>query len=168
VSVLADIDLAYWQLTILRIVIALVAVLIPAGTIVYAYLFKAVSYAEPPGLMETGPTARCSSWPRWAFQKEDIFPRLRQARVRGCRSSCSSARSSCHVAGRARRAFIDLDAGAFYCSRCRRSPVIGILMALGVGQQVRAIGGIRAAGQLIAYELPLVLAVSVWSSRPAR
>ena len=55
-TLLADIDLAYWQVTVLRIVIALVAVLIPAGTIVYAYLFKAVSFMQSRlGPMETGP-----------------------------------------------------------------------------------------------------------------
>ena len=34
------IELAYWQQTVIRSVLALVAVLLPAGTLVYLYLFK--------------------------------------------------------------------------------------------------------------------------------
>ena len=55
-AAILGVDLAYWQQTTLRIVIALVAVLIPAGTIVYAYLFKAVSFMQSRlGPMEAGP-----------------------------------------------------------------------------------------------------------------
>ena len=37
-------DLAYWQETLIKVGIGLVAVLIPAGTIVYLYLFKMMSF----------------------------------------------------------------------------------------------------------------------------
>ena len=41
ISVLAT-DLAYWQETLIKVVIGLIAVLIPAGTIVYLYLFNVI------------------------------------------------------------------------------------------------------------------------------
>ena len=37
-------NLAYWQSSIIRVVLVLVAVLIPAGTFVYVFLFKMMSF----------------------------------------------------------------------------------------------------------------------------
>ena len=49
-------DLAYWQETLITVGIGLVAVLIPAGTIVYLYLFKMMSFMQSRlGPMEAGP-----------------------------------------------------------------------------------------------------------------
>ena len=49
-------ELAYWQQTILRGVGVLAAVLLPAGTIVYLYLFKMMSFMQSRlGPMEAGP-----------------------------------------------------------------------------------------------------------------
>ena len=57
--------------------IGLLAVLLPAGTIVYLYLFKAISFMQSRlGPMEAGPygsmqlLAEVGKW----LQKEDIFP----------------------------------------------------------------------------------------------
>src|SRR5690606_21550193 len=53
-----------------------------------------------------------------------------------------------------------LDAGIFYALAVSSLSVIGILMAGWASANKYALmGGLRAAGQLIAYELPLVLAV---------
>ena len=50
------IELAYWQQTVLRTVGVLVAVLIPAGTLVYVFLFKMMSFMQSRlGPMEAGP-----------------------------------------------------------------------------------------------------------------
>ena len=50
------IELAYWQQTVIRSVLALVAVLLPAGTLVYLYLFKMMSFMQSRlGPMEAGP-----------------------------------------------------------------------------------------------------------------
>ncbi len=50
------IELAYWQQTIIRSVLGLVAVLLPAGTLVYLYLFKMMSFMQSRlGPMEAGP-----------------------------------------------------------------------------------------------------------------
>ena len=53
---LLGLELSYWQLSILRSVGVLVAVLIPAGTFVYVFLFKMVSFMQSRlGPMEAGP-----------------------------------------------------------------------------------------------------------------
>lgn len=54
----------------------------------------------------------------------------------------------------------DLDLGIFYALAISSVGTIGVLMAgWSSGNKYSLIGGLRAAGQLIAYELPLVLAV---------
>jgi len=56
--------------------------------------------------------------------------------------------------------FRDLDVGIFYALAVSSLGTIGILMAgWSSANKYSLIGGLRAAGQLIAYELPLVLAV---------
>ncbi|MBV9950550.1 MAG: NADH-quinone oxidoreductase subunit H, partial [Acidimicrobiia bacterium] len=50
------VELAYWQQTILRVVLVLAAVLLPAGTFVYLFLFKMISFMQSRlGPMEAGP-----------------------------------------------------------------------------------------------------------------
>ena len=68
--------LAYWQETILRLVIGLAALLGLTGAVVYLYLFKFVSFMQSRlGPMEAGPygslqlLAEVGKW----LQKEDIF-----------------------------------------------------------------------------------------------
>ncbi|HEU4321341.1 MAG TPA: NADH-quinone oxidoreductase subunit NuoH [Acidimicrobiia bacterium] len=56
--------------------------------------------------------------------------------------------------------FKDLDVGIFYALAISSLSTIGVLMAgWSSANKYSLIGGLRAAGQLIAYELPLVLAV---------
>ena len=76
VSLLA-VDLAYWQQTILRGVGVLAAVLLPAGTIVYLYLFKMMSFMQSRlGPMEAGPYGSMQLLAEVGkfLQKEDLFP----------------------------------------------------------------------------------------------
>ena len=55
---------------------------------------------------------------------------------------------------------VDLDVGVFYALAVSSLATIGVLMAgWSSANKYSLIGGLRAAGQLIAYELPLVLAV---------
>src|SRR4030095_2549385 len=42
----ADIELAWWQQTTLRSLGVMIAVLIPAGTLVYVFLFKMMSFMQ--------------------------------------------------------------------------------------------------------------------------
>src|SRR2546423_9805666 len=70
-------NLAYWQSTLIRVVLVLVAVLIPAGTFVYVYLFKMMSFMQSRlGPMEAGPYGSLQPPPQVgkSLQKEDIFP----------------------------------------------------------------------------------------------
>ena len=56
--------------------------------------------------------------------------------------------------------FINVDTGVFLALAVSSISVIGILMAgWGSASKYSLLGGLRAAGQLVAYELPLVLAV---------
>ncbi len=55
---------------------------------------------------------------------------------------------------------VDLDLGAFYVLAISSLSVLGILMAgWSSANKYSLVGGLRAAGQLIAYEMPLILAV---------
>jgi NADH-quinone oxidoreductase subunit H len=166
VNLLADIDLAYWQVTILRIVIALVAVLIPAGTIVYAYLFKAVSFMQSRlGPMETGPYGSLQLMAEVGkfLQKEDIFPRKADKLVFAAAPFVVLVSTFLLVLSLPAGPdawFIDIDTGVFYMLAVSSISVIGILIAgWASANKYALLGGIRAAGQLIAYELPMVLAV---------
>lgn len=165
-TVLADIDLAYWQQTVLRIVIALVAVLIPAGTIVYAYLFKAVSFMQSRlGPMEAGPygSLQLLAEVGKSLQKEDVFPRKADKFVFAAAPFVvliSTFVLVLAVPGGPDAWFLDIDTGIFYALAVSSLSVLGILMAgWASANKYALLGGIRAAGQLIAYELPLVLAV---------
>src|SRR5690606_31961137 len=160
------IDLAYWQQTVLRVVIALVAVLIPAGTIVYAYLFKAVSFMQSRlGPMETGPYGSLQLMAEVGkfLQKEDIFPRKADKLVFAAAPFVvliSTFLLVLSLPGGPDAYFVDLDVGLFYVLAVSSITVIGILMAgWAPANKYALLGGIRAAGQLIAYELPMVLAV---------
>jgi NADH-quinone oxidoreductase subunit H len=166
VTLLADIDLAYWQQTILRIVFALVAVLLPAGTIVYAYLFKAVSFMQSRlGPMETGPYGSLQLMAEVGkfLQKEDIFPRKADKFIFAAAPFVvliSTFLLVLSLPAGPDAWFLDIDAGVFYMLAVASISVLGILMAAWASANKYAlIGGIRAAGQLIAYELPMVLAV---------
>src|SRR3954451_23247670 len=70
-------DLPYWAESLLRVLGGTVAVLLPAGTIVYLFLFKMMSFMQSRlGPMEAGPYGSMQLFAevgKW-LQKEDIFP----------------------------------------------------------------------------------------------
>src|SRR5436190_22143305 len=77
-------DLPYWAESLLRVLGGIVAVLIPAGTIVYVFLFKMMSFMQSRlGPMEAGPygsmqlMAEVGKW----LQKEDIVPERADAPI---------------------------------------------------------------------------------------
>src|SRR5436305_1624393 len=70
-------NLAYWQATIIRVVLVLVAVLLPAGTFVYVFLFKMMSHMQSRlGPMEAGPHGGLQLFAEVGkfLQKEDVSP----------------------------------------------------------------------------------------------
>jgi NADH-quinone oxidoreductase subunit H len=69
--------MAYWQSTLIRVVLVLAAVLLPAGTFVYVFLFKMMSFMQSRlGPMEAGPygSLQLLAEVGKSLQKEDIFP----------------------------------------------------------------------------------------------
>ncbi len=69
---------SFWGPTALRTIGGISAVLLPAGVLVYVYLFKMMSFMQSRlGPMEAGPAGSLQLLAEVgkAFQKEDIFPR---------------------------------------------------------------------------------------------
>jgi NADH-quinone oxidoreductase subunit H len=164
VNVLAE--LSYWQQTVLRSVGVLLAVLLPAGTFVYLFLFKMMSFMQSRlGPMEAGPYGSMQLFAEVGkfLQKEDITPdkadrtlfKMAPYLVVGSVLLVYVA-----VPFGPDAWFANLDVGIFYALAVSSVSVIGILVAgWASANKYSLLGGLRAAGQLIAYELPMVLAV---------
>jgi NADH-quinone oxidoreductase subunit H len=162
-------ELAYWQESILRSLGVLAAVLLPAGTFVYVFLFKMVSFMQSRlGPMEAGPygSLQLLAEVGKAIQKEDVVPdradrtlfKLAPYLVVGTVLLTYIA-----VPFGPDMVFIDNEffgTGIFYVMAVSSISVIGVIIAgWASASKYALIGGLRAAGQLIAYELPLVLSV---------
>lgn len=160
------VELAYWQSTIIKLLLAFVAVLIPAGGTVYLYLFKMVSFLQSRlGPMEAGPfgSLQLLAEVGKSAQKEDIFPAKADRFVFGAAPYVvlmSTFLLVLVIPFGPDALFADFDTGVFLALAVTSVSVIGVLMAgWASASKYSLLGGLRAAGQLIAYELPLVLAV---------
>jgi len=159
-------DLAYWQETIIKIVIGLVAVLLPTGALVYMFLYKMMSFMQSRlGPMETLPHGQLQLLAEFGkfLQKEDIFPAKADRFVFAAAPFVvliSTFMLVLIVPGGPSATFIDVQTGIYFAMAVSSVSVIGILMAgVGSASKYSLLGGLRSAGQLIAYELPLVLSV---------
>lgn len=164
-SQLLAVEIPYWGQSIFRVVGGLVAVLLPAGGIVYLFLFKMMSFMQSRlGPMEAGPygsmqlLAEVGKW----LQKEDIAPDNADKpifKMAPVVVLMSTFLLIAVVPFGPDAYFTDLDAGVFYFLAVGSVSVLGILMAgWASANKYSLLGGLRAAGQLIAYELPMVLA----------
>jgi NADH-quinone oxidoreductase subunit H len=160
------IELAYWQQTILRVVGVLVALLLPAGTFVYVFLFKMMSFMQSRiGPNEAGPYGSMQLLAEVGkfLQKEDIVPAKADRRLFLLAPFVvvvSAFLVYVAVPFGPDAFFADIDTGIFYVMAVSSISVLGILMAgWASANKYSLMGGLRAAGQLIAYELPMVLAV---------
>ena len=159
-------DLPYWAQSLLRELGGTVAVLLPAGTIVYLFLFKMMSFMQSRlGPMEAGPYGSLQLFAevgKW-LQKEDIAPERadkRIFRVAPLLVLVSTFLLVAVVPFGPDAYFTDFDAGVFYMLAVSSISTLGILIAgWSSANKYSLLGGLRAAGQLIAYELPMVLAV---------
>ena len=159
-------DLAYWAQSLLRVVGGLVAVLLPAGTIVYLFLFKMMSFMQSRlGPMEAGPYGSMQLFAevgKW-LQKEDIYPARADKflfKIAPLIVLASTFLLVVVVPFGPDAWFTDFEAGVFYMLAVSSVSVLGILIAgWSSANKYSLLGGLRAAGQLIAYELPMVLAV---------
>jgi len=159
-------QLAYWQETILRILLGLVALLGLTGGVVYLYLFKFVSFMQSRlGPMEAGPygslqlLAEVGKW----LQKEDIFTERADRFVFAASPFVviiSTFMLFVVVPGGPGDEVAHMSNSLLYALAISAISVLGILMAgWASANKYALLGGLRAAGQLVAYELPMVLAV---------
>ena len=140
--------------------------LLPAGTIVYVFLFKMMSFMQSRlGPMEAGPYGSMQLFAevgKW-LQKEDIVPERADRFIFKASPLVVLASTFLLIAvvPFGPDAWLtNFEAGVFYLLAVSSVSVLGILMAgWASANKYSLMGGLRAAGQLIAYELPMVLAV---------
>lgn len=160
------VDLPYWAQTTIRLVIAVAVVPTAALVFGYVFLFKMMSFMQSRlGPMEAGPQGMLQPLAEGIkfLQKEDIFPRGADRRVFAMAPVVvliSTFLLFVAIPAGPDAVFADFEVGAFYILAVSSVSVIGILMAgWASANKYSLMGGLRAAGQLIAYELPMVLAV---------
>jgi len=164
VSVIA-VDLPYWTQSLLRVLGGLAAVLLPAGTVVYLMLFKMMSFMQSRlGPMEAGPygsmqlLAEVGKW----LQKEDLAPADADTpifKMAPLIVLVSTFLLVVVIPFGPDAWFTNFETGVFYALAVSSVSVLGIVVAgWASANKYSLLGGLRAAGQLIAYELPLVLA----------
>jgi NADH-quinone oxidoreductase subunit H len=160
------ITLPYWAETLIKV--AIVLVVIPAGALIlgYVFLLKMMSHMQSRlGPMEAGPHGALQLVADGVkfIQKEDIFPKRADRRVFALAPLVVLISTFLmYVAVPAGPDLVveQLDLGVFFVLAVSSLSVIGVLMAgWASANKYALLGGLRAAGQLIAYELPLVLAV---------
>ncbi len=160
------ITIPYWGQSLLRVLGGIVAVLLPAGTIVYLFLFKMMSFMQSRlGPMEAGPQGSMQLFAevgKW-LQKEDILPERADKhifRMAPLIVLLSTFLLVAVVPFGPDAYFTNFESGVFYMLAVSSISVLGILVAgWASANKYSLLGGLRAAGQLIAYELPMVLAV---------
>jgi NADH-quinone oxidoreductase subunit H len=166
VSALVAVEIPYWGQSLFRVLGGIVAVLLPAGTIVYLFLFKMMSFMQSRlGPMEAGPygslqlVAEVGKW----MQKEDLAPAKADHRIFKMAPLIVLVSTFLLVAAvpfGPDAWLTDFEVGVFYALAVSSISVLGILVAgWASANKYSLLGGLRAAGQLIAYELPMVLAV---------
>jgi NADH-quinone oxidoreductase subunit H len=141
-------------------------VLLPAGTIVYIFLFKMMSFMQSRlGPMEAGPFGSLQLFAevgKW-LQKEDLYPERADRfifKIAPLVVLSSTFLLVAVVPFGPDAWFTNFEAGVFYALAVSSVSVLGILIAgWASANKYSLLGGLRAAGQLIAYELPMVLAV---------
>ncbi len=159
-------SIPYWGASLLRVLGGIVAVLLPAGTIVYLFLFKMMSFMQSRlGPMEAGPYGSLQLFAEVGkfLQKEDLSPDGADKRIFKMAPLIVLASTFLLIAVvpfGPDAWFTNFEAGVFYMLAVSSISVLGILMAgWSSANKYSLLGGLRAAGQLIAYELPMVLAV---------
>jgi NADH-quinone oxidoreductase subunit H len=159
-------ELAYWQQTSIKTLVVLM--IIPAGALIlgYTFLMKMMSFMQSRlGPMEAGPFGVLQLIADGAkfIQKEDIFPEKADRWVFAAAPLVvlmSTFLVFIVVPAGPDLVVESFDTGIFFALAVSSISVIGVLMAgWASANKYSLLGGLRAAGQLIAYELPLVLAV---------
>ena len=183
-GVLAEVTPAFWQSTLIRVL--LLGIIVPTGAAITAilFLFKVMAWMQSrTGPMEAGMikktkvidgervmvhsgrgelqlVAEVGKW----LQKEDLVPdgadRFAFKAAPFIVLGSTFLFFAAIPAGPGPAVAAMLPGGVFFILAVSSLSVIGVLMAgWGSNNKYALLGGIRAAGQLIAYELPMVLAV---------
>ncbi len=159
-------DISYTWSTVIKI--AATFGVIPVGALVFTYvfLFKMMSHMQSRlGPMEAGPHGTLQPIVEMLkfLQKEDIAPERADRLVFKLAPFVVLASTFLlYAILPAGPALIieNLNTGVFFAMAVSSISVIGILMAgWASANKYALIGGLRSAGQLIAYELPMILAV---------
>src|ERR1700738_1404103 len=163
---LGALHLAYWQATVIKAVIVLIAVPTATALIVQTFLFKTMAHMQSRlGPMEAGPHGSLQLLADGAqFVQKELLPPDRADRLVFFLAPVIVLVSTFMIyvvipvgPGSVGEA---LDTGIFFALAVSSLSVVGILAAgWASANKYSLIGGLRAAGQLIAYELPLVLGV---------
>jgi NADH-quinone oxidoreductase subunit H len=164
--VIGALHMAYWTEEIIRVVAVLVVIPVGALVLGYVFLFKMMSHMQSRlGPMEAGPHGllQLIADAGKFLQKEDIFPERADRAVFAMAPMVVLASTFLLyivIPAGPRLIVANLDTGVFFALAVSSLSVIGVLMAgWASANKYSLIGALRAAGQLIAYELPLVLAV---------
>src|SRR5436309_1739364 len=161
------ISLPYWAETAIKTGIILAIIPAAALTLGYVFLMKTMAHMQSRlGPMEPG---GFHGWYQLIgdgikfIQKEDIIPTQADRAIFAMAPAVvllSTFLLFVVIPAGPDLVVEDLDAGIFYALAVSSLSVLGILMAgWASANKYSLIGALRAAGQLIAYELPLVLAV---------
>ncbi len=158
--------LAYWAETAIKL--GVIMAVIPAASLilVYVFLFKMMAHMQSRlGPMDTGPhgSLQIIAEAIKFLQKEDIRPEAADRHVFNLAPIVvlMSTFLMYAVLPVGPDAIVqDLETGVFFVLAVSSISALGVLMAgWASASKYALLGGLRAAGQLIAYELPLVLAV---------
>jgi NADH-quinone oxidoreductase subunit H len=156
----------YWFQTVVKALV--VGLLVPTTALILGivFLFKVMSWMQSRmGPQEAGPRGLLQLLADGVkfLQKEDVVPDGADALVfKAAPLVVLVSTFLLYVAIPASYHLVvaDVDVGIFFVLAVSSVSVIGILMAgWGSANKYSLMGGLRAAGQLIAYELPMVLAV---------
>ncbi len=166
ISILASFDPPYWLSTLLKVLVVSAVVPTTALILGMVFLFKVMSWMQSRmGPQEAGPRGLLQLVADGAkfLQKEDLIPDGADRFVfKAAPVVVLVSTFLLYVAIPASPSLVveDLDLGIYFVLAVASLSVIGVLMAgWSSANKYSLIGALRAAGQLIAYELPLVLAV---------
>src|SRR5438270_2349322 len=160
-------SLPYWAETAIKTGIILAVIPAAALTFGYVFLMKTMAHMQSRlGPMEPG---GFHGWYQLVgdgikfIQKEDIIPTAADRAIFALAPTVvlvSTFLLFVVIPAGPRLVVQDLDVGIFFALAVSSLSVIGVLMAgWSSANKYSLLGALRAAGQLIAYELPLVLAV---------
>jgi NADH-quinone oxidoreductase subunit H len=166
IHVLASFAPPYWLSTVIKVLVISIVVPTTALILGMVFLFKVMSWMQSRlGPQEAGPrgTLQLLADGVKFLQKEDLAPNGADRWVfKAAPLVVLASTLLLYVALPASMHVVveDLDVGVFYVLAVSSLSVIGVLMAgWASANKYSLMGGLRAAGQLIAYELPMVLAV---------